>query len=221
MDATNSFFIIQKPICLMSSRFLSFLLLCLLVALIFFVNLDSTPPVWWDEGWTLTVARTLSERGSYAMLLNGDPVPAGLQAALPVTGLVALAFRALGVGVWQGRLVGVLFTVALLFAFYKLAEQLYDRRVAITAVLASLLMIMHPQNHPIVMGREVLGEPAMLFDVLVGFLFLKWSLESNAWAIIPTIFFWGLAIVTKAQTLPFLCVALIVPSVFALWFRRC
>src|SRR5437868_3006531 len=88
------------------------------------------PGVWWDEGWTMSVARNLVERGHYGRLLDGQLAPPGLEAAFPVTAPVALSFELFGVGIWQGRLFGVLCTVAALALMYHLALRLYNRPVA-------------------------------------------------------------------------------------------
>src|SRR5690242_14234551 len=86
----------------------------------------SGPGVWWDEGWTMSVARNLAERGHYGRLLDGQLAPPGLEAAFPVTLPIALVFKLFGVGIWQGRLFGVLCTVAALALMYYLALRLYS-----------------------------------------------------------------------------------------------
>src|SRR6476661_3471652 len=106
------------------------------------------PGMWWDEGWTLSVARNWVERGHYGRLLDGQLAPPGLEASFVVTTPVALSFRLLGVGVWQGRLPGVLAMVLALALMYVLARGLYGPRVALGTLLALLLMPMHPQLHP-------------------------------------------------------------------------
>ncbi len=102
--------------------------LTLLLALLF--RLDSVPPLWWDEGWTLSVARNWVEHGDYGRLLEGKIVPAGLQAAPLVTATVSLSFRFFGVGVIQARMVGVVFTLACLALIGYLAQRIYDRSIA-------------------------------------------------------------------------------------------
>src|SRR4051794_25121995 len=87
------------------------MLLALLLVLLGVWNLAG-PGMWWDEGWTFSVARNWVALGHYGRLLDGQLAPPGLEAAFPVTGLVALSFRLFGVGIWQGRLVGVIFLVA-------------------------------------------------------------------------------------------------------------
>src|SRR5258705_4846077 len=91
----------------------------LLFALLF--HLDSVPPVWWDEGWTLSVAHNWVERGHYGRLQEEHLTPRGLEAGFPVTASVALSFRLFGVGVNQGRFVAVIFTFVALGLLYALA----------------------------------------------------------------------------------------------------
>src|SRR5688572_25396887 len=115
-------------------------------------NLDA-PGLWWDEGWTLSVARHYAERGHYGRLLAGQLAPPGLEAAYPVTAPIALTFQLFGVGIWQGRLFGVMCTIAALAFMYHLAHQLYGRLIAFGTLFVLLFMSMHPQLHPLILGR--------------------------------------------------------------------
>src|SRR4030095_7239162 len=90
------------------------MLLVLFVLLAATVKLESAPPLWWDEGWTLSVARNWVEQGHYGQLQAGVPAAPALSAATPVVAPIALSFRLLGIGLWQGRLVGVVFTLGAL-----------------------------------------------------------------------------------------------------------
>jgi 4-amino-4-deoxy-L-arabinose transferase-like glycosyltransferase len=171
----------------------------------------SAPPTWWDEGWTLSVARTWVEHGHYGRLLNNELAPPGLEAALPTTGSVALSFRLLGVGLWQGRLPGVLYAVGALGLMYALAARLYNQRIAVATMVVLLLLPMHPQLHPLIMGRQVLAEMPMLCFLLAGYLALLPALRRSRWMLLVAILFWALAINTKAQTLPFWGASLAVP----------
>src|SRR6266508_1451546 len=130
------------------------------------------PPMWWDEGWTLSVARNWVERGHYGRLLVGQLAPPGLEASFTVTAPVALSFRLFGVGIWQGRLFGVFCTVTALALIYHLALRLYNQPVAIGTLAVLLLMSMHPQLHPLIMGRQVLAEMPMLCYLLAGYVCL-------------------------------------------------
>src|SRR5712692_1203021 len=184
------------------------------------INLDSTPPLYWDEGWTLSVARNWIERGHYGRLLAGDLAPPGKEAAFPVTAPVALSFRLFGVGVRQGRLVGVLFMLATLGITYYLARQLYDRRVAAGTLAVLLLLPMYPQLHPLFMGRTVLAEIPMLFYLLTGYTCFLLSTYWSIYFIFLALLFWGIALITKAQVLPFWTISLALPLLVTLFKRQ-
>ncbi len=192
--------------------------LLFILALVFAltVNLDSTPPVWWDEGWTLTVARTWVERGYYARLLDGQIAPPGLEAAFPTTASVALSFRLLGVGLWQGRLVPVVFTLGAMALTYYLARQLYSPKVALATLFVLLLL---PMN-PIVMGRQVLAESTMLFFLIAGYACLFLTFKKSLWFLALVILLWGVGLNAKAQALPFWVISLAAPLIVTLFTRR-
>jgi 4-amino-4-deoxy-L-arabinose transferase-like glycosyltransferase len=194
--------------------------LLLLVALVMgLFRLSSTPPLWWDEGWTLTVARTWVERGHYGRLLDGEPVSVRLAGGFPVIAPIALSFRLFGVGVWQGRVVGVGFTLGALALIYYLASRLYDRSVAV-GTLAVLLFMSPPSIigrspfsiiHPVLMGRQILGEMPALFYLLAAYTCFLLAMQRTLWFMPLAVVFWGIALRTKAQVLPFWTVSLLIP----------
>ncbi len=192
-----------------------------MVVLGLLVHLETAPAVWWDEGWTLNVARTFVERGVYARLLNGEPAARGLEAAFPFTGLVALSFQMFGIGVGQARGVSVLFTLASLPLLYGLGARLFNRKVGLASLVVLFVFSMHPQTHPLVMGREVLGEPMMLFLLLAGYLGLWSVLRGQSWLFPLVVGMWAVALITKAQSLPMwtasLCVAFGVALIRKSW----
>jgi 4-amino-4-deoxy-L-arabinose transferase-like glycosyltransferase len=178
------------------------------------------PEPWWDEGWTLSVARTFVERGHYGRLLNGAPAPGGLEASPAVTLPVALSFNLLGVGLWQGRLFGVLCTAGVLALLFWLSARLFDRRVAFGALVVALLLPAHPQLNALLLGRQVLGELPMLLWLLGGYACLLAALGRSALWIIPAALLWALARYTKSQATPFLVVSLVAVLLAALGARR-
>ena len=191
------------------------LVLALLLALT--IELESVPPLWWDEGWTLTVARNWVDRGHYGRLLAGQLAPSGLEAAFSVTAPIALSFRLLGVGIWQGRLVGAFFTLGALGVMCYLAGRLYGRSAAIS-VLAILLLV--SPIHPVVMGRQVLGEVPALFYLLAGYACFLSAWHRPLQLMLPTMSLWGVALITKAQVLPFLTLSLLLPLSIMLFQRN-
>ena len=185
----------------------------LLVALVLWMslaNLESVPPLWWDEGWTLSVARNWVELGHYGQLLDGQPRSAGLSAAFPVVAPIALSFRLFGVGIWQGRLVGVLYMFASLALIYCLARRLYSRPVAVGTLGVLLLMPVSERLHPILIGREALGEMPAIFYLLTGYLCLFLALRGRAWLLVPAMLAWGIAVRAKGEVPPFWLVSLVI-----------
>jgi len=195
-------------------------LLALLVFLAVF-NLESTPPLWWDEGWTLSVARNWAEQGHYGQLLEGKPAPPGLEASFPVTAVVSFSFRLFGTGVYQARAPGVFFMLGTLAIIYYLASCLYNRRIATTTLLVLLFMSpAHRDLHSILVGRQVLGEMPMMFYLLAGYAFFLSAQDKPMWAMPFAVFFWGVALITKLQVWPFWLASLLVPLIIALSTRH-
>src|ERR1041384_5505116 len=100
-----------------------------------FYRLDFTPWFWWDEGWTASAARNWAEIGHYGRLSLGERTIPGLEATLPLTGAVALAFKWFGIGLTQARAVVGIYLVATLVLFFYLARRFYNRDVALGACL--------------------------------------------------------------------------------------
>lgn len=212
--------------CIVSgSREVSLRLSILIIVGILFVvaltiNLGSTPPLWWDEGWTLSVARNWAELGHYGRLLNGQPVPRGLEAAFPLTASVALSFHLFGVGLYQARLVSVVFTLAALWVLYDLARRIYGTNVGIATLVCLVFMSSHVDINPVIAGRQVMAElPALLF-LLGGYLCFLLAEKRPVLYMPQAICLWSIALFTKAQVQPFWALSLIVPLVLSLYRRR-
>lgn len=186
-------------------------------------KLTQFPPFWWDEGNVASWARNWVVLGHYGRLLAGRPLPENLSAltvGFPAIAPIALSFRLLGIGVWQARLPGVLFTVGALAALWLLARRLYDRSVATLTLGAALLLPVLPELHPVVMGRQALGEMPAVFYLLMGLLFLQRAWGKPRRFLPPAVLFWGLSLQTKPQVIPFLTAALLLPLALLLRKRR-
>ncbi|MCS6839877.1 MAG: hypothetical protein RMJ54_17050 [Roseiflexaceae bacterium] len=182
-------------------------------------NLEG-PEFWWDEGWTLSVARNFVERGHYGRLLSGQLAPGGLEASPVVTLPIALSFQMFGVGLWQGRLVGLICAAAAITLMVVLATRIYDQTVARGTLGVLLLLSAHPQLNALLMGRQVLGEMPMLFFLIGGYLCLDAALRGRAFWIVPAAVLWSLALSAKAQTFPFWLVSLACAAGTALLLHR-
>lgn len=194
-------------------------LLTVVVWLLLLYNLDTTPPPWWDEGWTLTVARTWVERGHYGMLKLGELAPPGLNAAWPVTASFALGFKLLGVGVWQARFVSVLYTVGTLVMLAILTRRFYGSRVAWIALIFAVWCAPALDLMPTLFGREVMAEMPMLFFLLAGYICYDKAHHNLFW-LSPAMFLWALGLLCKAQPFPFWLISLAIPSLIYIKFKQ-
>ena len=177
-------------------------------------ELEMTPPLWWDEGWTLCVARQWVETGHYGCLLEGQPAPPILAGHFPVVASVTAGFHLFGVGVWQARLVELFYTFGALGFLYVLTARLYSHDVALGTLVLLLFLPANWHMHPFIMGRQVLGEIPMLFFFLAGSVcFLLVERHPVWWA--GAIACWGVALMTKAQIRPFWTLALLASGLLA------
>ena len=187
----------------------------LLMVMALTVRLDSVPPTWWDEGWTLSVARNWVELGHYGRLLLGEKVPRGLEASFPVTAPFALSFRLFGIGIVQARMVGVIITVATLLLLYYLARRTYNQAIAFGALFVTTFLPAYIELFPIYTGRQVLGEIHAMFWLPAGYVAILSVPRRPTWALVLATLFWAVALVAKAQVLPFWACSLLVVSSMA------
>lgn len=167
------------------------------------IHMESFPPLWFDEGWTVCVARTWVESGHYGCLLRGEPAPPSLAAHFPVVASVAASFALFGAGVWQTRLVGLLYTYIAFLLLYVLTRRLYGRSVAFAALVLLILVPLKWSIHPLYIGRQVLGEMPLLCFLLAGFICFLGGAHRPMWRLAAMVC-WALALMTKAQVAPFL-----------------
>ena len=174
-------------------------------------RLGDVPAPWFDEGLVLQPAKNLVESGQYGIRLGEDVAwfhPA-IQTGPTVVAPIALLFRLFGVGFLQARIVVVVYACAALVAFYALARVVSGRR-AVAAVAGFLLISTfdHEFTSFPLMARQVLGEVPALFFFWSGT--ALWFLaRRDGWrAWVGAGLLWGLAMVTKAQFVLLLPVAL-------------
>ena len=194
-----------------------FLVLSALVMGVF--ELEITPPPWWDEGWTLCVARQWIETGHYGCLLEGHPAPPLLAGHLPVVASIAAGFRLFGIGIWQARLVELLYAFSALGLLYYLTADLYNHKVALGTLLLVLFFPADWEMHPLIIGRQVLGEMPMVFFLLAGYVCMRMVERQVSW-LAGAMGCWGLALFTKMQVRPFWALSMAVPILLSLWRRE-
>ena len=186
-------------------------LITVLIITISVLSISTVPPLWWDEGWNLALARNWVVSDHYGQLLAGAPRSAGLSGSFPIITPLALSFNILGVGIWQARIVGVLFMVGAYLWMASLAGRLYTPRVGLVTMLVLTLAPIADELQPLLIGRQVLGEMPMMFFLLTGYGFLYMALERRPAYILAAALSWGIAFRTKAQVPPFLLVSILIP----------
>lgn len=195
-----------------------FLLAVLVLTAMLLVKPETIPQPGFDEGWTISVAKNWVEQGKYALQQNGDWVSAAPMAQpFSVTALVALCIRLFGVGVLQGRLAVILLTIPCMGLLFAHAMLMFGKTTAWVTLFVLLFLAPFSDLNPMIFGRQAIGEIPMLLYLLSGYWFwirtLKGARHNLVWASI----FWGLALLTKRQTLPFwffsLCVVLFLSAI--------
>lgn len=188
------------PVSAVCSKYIPYaLLLVLFSCAVFFslYRLSESPPVWYDEGYYLQLAMNQAAHGRLELQTAPDTFVSAATVSLgfPLVFPVAFAFEHFGVGVFQARMVMVLFILALFMAVVVLMRTLFGTRAAL---LSGLLLVTFPVLYGD--GKNVLGEVPGLF-YLFAFLISIWNIESSRFnRVVPYLFsgfFGGLCVATK------------------------
>ncbi|MGQ9688446.1 MAG: ArnT family glycosyltransferase [Desulfobaccales bacterium] len=163
---------------LISSAFWAGLLLSGVIAWASFYNLVNYPALWWDEAIFSETAANLAQHGRYAFTVQSPDQLSDLDyriSAGPVVILpVALAYRLLGVGLVQGRLVAGLYLGFAFLALFLAGRRLFGFPAAFLAVVLALV-----GTDVIYWGRSVLGDVPALALFLFALYFLVQALEEE------------------------------------------
>jgi 4-amino-4-deoxy-L-arabinose transferase-like glycosyltransferase len=174
-----------------------------LILLLSSIGITRFPLPWWDEGWTLSVAKNWVTSGHYGHVLNGAPAGPSLSAHLPVVAIVSTAFLTFGVGLAQARMAMITCAVLTLILLYVLTRRVFSRSVALLAVLLVSLVPVQWDLSILVLGRNVLGEVPALMFILFGSYVLLESRGVRPFLLVASGIVFGLALATKAQAVPF------------------
>ena len=183
-------------------------------------HLSDYPLTWFDEGSHLHVPKALVKFGEYADYSSegfryyGPTNGVGPTLLLPIAGV----FKLFDVGLLQARLVVVVYLLAALYLFFRLADHLEGKWLAWVALG---LLVASRGVAIIEYGRQVLGEvPAFAF-MLAGLLVWWKSWEKQDWMrIILAGVLLGLSVVTKTQFLLFLAPTLLIAWLANLFYYR-
>jgi len=178
-------------------------------------HLSGFPTTWFDEGSHLHVPKTLVLYGVYADLSSegfryyGPTVGVGPTVFLPI----ALAFKALGIGLIQARSVIVLYLLATIYIFYRLGKRLGSAGFAFAA---TALLVSSRGINLLQYGREVLGEVPGFFFIAAGFVVWYSAWKNPTWTRLAAAgLLFGLSMVTKNQNL-----LVLGPTLFLAWIAN-
>lgn len=166
-------------------------------------NLETNPPLSYDEGYVLEAPHHLNTEGWYGVRIAGRPVPFDTHLSTGPTVLlpVGLALLLLGEGIVQARLVPVMYGALLAAAAYGFVRLGSSRAGALAAALL-VAFTLYPYQ------RTVLGEAPGLFWLVLGGVFWVRGLRSGRGATLAAgggaV---GLAILTKLALGPIAALA--------------
>ncbi|MBI1295443.1 hypothetical protein GC175_10865 [bacterium] len=182
------------------------------IAFLAFYNLTDYPRTWFDEGSHLHVPKALVTMGVYADYSSeglrhfGPTIGVGPTVMLPI----AAVFQIFDMGLFQARLVIVLYMLAAIAVFFRLGLIFGDRRFA---WIAAALVVTSQGVSLVYYGRQVLGEVPGLFFLLSGLVIWFGAGERAGYGRLSLIgLLFGLAVVTKNQYL-----LLMVPTIGIAW----
>ncbi len=199
----------------------TFVVLLLLSAPFFLMQLGQYPHSWYDEGLNTNAIQTFSTTGLYG-LRDADGVrlsdPA-IQTGLPILLPLALIDHTIGSDLWLMRLPIALTGLLGLVIMYALAYRLYGRLAGLLTVGLLLVLPGESTANFIQLSRQVMGEVPTIALIATGlYLLLRAEERPRTWVLIGLC--WGLAICLKSQALLVLSLTLSVWIVYSLLRRR-
>jgi len=174
-------------------------MLCMAAFLLFY-NLGNAPPALNDEGFYLSVAKTIAIDGVYAARNADGYQTFGVTQSVgaPLILPIALSFKLFGVGLLQGRVVLALFALIVLALIYGAGHVLFGGRVATVAVL----LLLGSGTSFLYASRQTMGEVPALGFFLAGWLAWAQAVRTRRKALYPAAgVLIGLAMITKNQYL--------------------
>ena len=167
-------------------------------------RLSAYPAIWLDEGYRTNAARTLAVTGVYGTSTSDGVMPydTGISTGPADIFPLALGYRLLGPGIAQARVVSVAYSVLAVVALYAVARRLFGRTAGLISVLFVLSFPSIQGVSLLLIGRQVMGEPAALALVSLGiWLWLRsWS-DRNTWMAVASGLCLGLGVLSKTQVI--------------------
>lgn len=179
------------------------LILFLIMFPLMVLKLASYPLPWYDEGYNTHTASILQQYGVYGTytVQGFNTYNPAVTTGPTVLLLIAVTFGAFGAGIFQARIVSVMYALIAVLFVRELAERTYGQR---SSLFVSLFFLASPAIGGagfILLSRQVLGEITSLFYALFGFYLWSraWGDGNKYWSLLAGIAF-GLGIISKFQS---------------------
>lgn len=190
--------VMKKKISIRKNNIL-FVFLFLVFLFLLFYGFPNSPSPWFDEGVNLGVAKSWVENSVYGLELGpGEYIQQKhlITTGYPVLGWIGLSFQLFGVGMWQAKIVMILFLISFFFLTYSLVKKYYGQKMAYFSLILVISFLPLYGN-----GKSVLGEVPGLVYFLSGLLLLD---KKKWWHILLSGLLFGLAAATKPTYLLFI-----------------
>lgn len=179
------------------ARLNTYNILLLIVVSIFvyllFYGFPDSPSPWFDEGINLGIAKSWAEHGIFSLQIGPNEFVKERSLLIttnyPLLVFVALSFKLFGVGLWQAKVVMILFLSTFVVLFYFLTCKYYGKNSALVSLVLLITFLPFFGN-----GKSVLGEVPGLTYFLSALLILD---KKKRWQVFVSGLLFGLAAATK------------------------
>lgn len=196
---------------------IAFLIIAVFFLILIFYGFPDSPSPWFDEGINLGIAKSWVEHGVFSLQTGLDEFvqerPLLITTNYPLLAFVALSFKIFGVGLWQAKIVMILFLFAFAVLFYLLTKKYYGRNCALVSLALLVTFLPFYGN-----GKSVLGEIPGLTYFLAALVMLD---KNKNWQIFVTGLLLGLAAATKSIFLLFVISVVISEFLWAIKNKKC
>jgi 4-amino-4-deoxy-L-arabinose transferase-like glycosyltransferase len=146
-----------------------------------------------DAALYATIAKTMVQRHDYLnLIVNGKD---WLDKPHFPFWIAALSFNIFGISTWAYKLSGILFLLGGAWYTYKLAKELYNKQIALWAVL-----ILLTAQHILLSNNDVRAEPYLTGLIVAAvYHFYKANTRNNYWHLLAGCIFTACSIMTKGM----------------------
>lgn len=159
-------------------------------------HLQTSPGFWFDEGIIAGLSKSLVYDGVYGTKVAPNEFYTPnfwITTSYTVTLPIALSLKLFGLGIWQARLIPLLYLLGCITIAYHVASRLFGFKHAVWATLLLATFLPLYGN-----GRAVLGETPGIFWLLSGvWFYIQFESKKKVSSLFLSSLCWGLVVATK------------------------